>query len=286
MGVPTYLTVSRHNVYYLRWPLPPSLHPQRKASDIKVSLRTRDQREALRLSRHLAYVAETLTSRLAASKMRYDEIRAVVRRHFKALLDKKREEINSLGRLGAYEHSVLASSLSVAEAPDDDELLFLPDGQDAVLGHFQALYGFSLDRGSEEYRMLAVEIRRGQRDYIKAALRHDQSLEGYAFDADAVPNVSRPGSAANDVAETPLNKMAERYLEEGKLGNQWAEKTLGEKREQFALLYEIIGADIDARAVTPATARKAYPVVPGFTGIGRRAREKLRCRPWRGRDHL
>ena len=27
MGVPTYLTVSRHNVYYLRWPLPKSLHP-------------------------------------------------------------------------------------------------------------------------------------------------------------------------------------------------------------------------------------------------------------------
>lgn len=67
MGVPTYLTVSRHGIYYLRWPLPQSLHPLGKASDIKVSLRTRDQREALRLSRYLAYVAETLTTRAAAS---------------------------------------------------------------------------------------------------------------------------------------------------------------------------------------------------------------------------
>ena len=39
-------------------------------------------------------------------------------------------------------------------------------------------------------------------------------------------------------------------------------------------------------AVRDATAEKAYPVVPGFTGLGRRAREKLRCRLWRGRDHL
>lgn len=88
MGVPTYLTLSRHGIYYLRWPLPKSLHRQGKAFDIKVSLRTRNQREALRLSRHLAYVAETLTLRAANFEMRYDEIRAVIKRHFKSLLDK------------------------------------------------------------------------------------------------------------------------------------------------------------------------------------------------------
>lgn len=59
MGVSTYLMVSRHNVYYLCWPLPQSLHPLGKVSDIKVTLRRRDRREALHLSRRLAYVAET-----------------------------------------------------------------------------------------------------------------------------------------------------------------------------------------------------------------------------------
>ena len=122
MRVPVYLVRSRHGIYYLRWPLPQSLHPLGKASDIKVSLRTRDQREALHVSRYLAYVAETLTTRAVTSKMRYDEIRAVITRHFKSLLDKKREEIGAHGRLGAYEHSVLASSLSVAEMPVGEEL--------------------------------------------------------------------------------------------------------------------------------------------------------------------
>ena len=173
MGVPTYLTLSRHNVYYLRWPLPQSLHPQGKASDIKVSLRTRDQREALRLSRHLAYVAETLTSRSADSKMRYDEIRAVIRRHFKALLDKRREDINAHGRLGAYDHSVLASSLSIAEASGGGGLSPVSEDRDGDLGRFQALYGLSLDRGSEEYRMLSVEFQRGYRPLRSA--RHAAS---------------------------------------------------------------------------------------------------------------
>jgi hypothetical protein len=122
MGVPTYLTVSRHNVYYLRWPLPQSLHPLGKASDIKVSLRTRDQREALRLSRYLAYVAETLTTRAVTSEMRYDEIRTVITRHFKTLLDKKIEQIGAHGRLSKYDLSVLASSQAVAEMPVGEEL--------------------------------------------------------------------------------------------------------------------------------------------------------------------
>ncbi len=261
MGVPTYLTVSRHSVFYLRWPLPQSLHPQGKASDVKVSLRTRDRREALRLSQHLGYIAETLTSRAVTSKMRYDEMRAVIKRHFKSLLDKKKEEIDANGRLGAYDLSVLASSQSLAEAHVGDWLAVMPEGQDGALGGFQALYGITLDRGSGEYRMLAEEFQRGYRDFIKAVIRYDRSLEGYAFDADVAQNLTGPASPADDVAATPLSKMAERYLEEGELGNQWAAKTLGEKREQFALLFEIIGPDIDVRVITPATARKVKEII-------------------------
>ncbi|WP_377278479.1 DUF6538 domain-containing protein [Rhizobium sp. R86522] len=37
---------SRCGVFYLRWPLPKQLHPQKKASTLKLSLQTRDPREA------------------------------------------------------------------------------------------------------------------------------------------------------------------------------------------------------------------------------------------------
>ena len=63
MRVPAYLIRSRHGIFYFRWLLPQWLHPKGKASDIKVSLRTRDPREALRMSRYLGYVADTLIER-------------------------------------------------------------------------------------------------------------------------------------------------------------------------------------------------------------------------------
>jgi hypothetical protein len=44
---PAYLTISRHRVYYFRWPLPRELHPRGRQSTIKVSLRTRDPKQAI-----------------------------------------------------------------------------------------------------------------------------------------------------------------------------------------------------------------------------------------------
>ena len=127
------------------------------------------------------------------------------------------------------------------------------------LGRFQALYGLSMDQESEDYRMLAAEFQRGYRDFIKAVIRHDQSLDEYTFNA--VANHNGPDTASNELAVTSLSRMVERYLEEGELGSQWAAKTLGEKREQFALLYDIVGADTDIRAVTQATARKVKAII-------------------------
>lgn len=122
MGIPTYLTLSRHNVYYFRWPLSEGLRPLGMASDVKVSLGTRDRREALHLSRLLAYVARTLTSRAAASGMRYDEMRAVIRWHFKALLSQSKERIDAHGGLPPIKRMALENAQSFAEAADGDEI--------------------------------------------------------------------------------------------------------------------------------------------------------------------
>jgi integrase len=59
---PSYLTISRHRVYYFRWPLPRALHPLGKVTILKVSLRTRDPKQAISLSRHLGYVAQVLVN--------------------------------------------------------------------------------------------------------------------------------------------------------------------------------------------------------------------------------
>ena len=50
---PSYLFLSRHNIYYFRYPIPCNLHPEGKRSDVKVSLETRNPDEALYISRIL-----------------------------------------------------------------------------------------------------------------------------------------------------------------------------------------------------------------------------------------
>jgi hypothetical protein len=81
--------------------------------------------------------------------MRYDEIRATIKRHFEMLLEARKDDINANGRLGVCQRSVLESSLSVAEMPEGDEL-YEGQGKDRedALARFQTLYGLSLDQGS------------------------------------------------------------------------------------------------------------------------------------------
>ena len=40
MQLPSYLSLSRHNVYYYRFPLPKEIHPNNKSSHIRLSLKT------------------------------------------------------------------------------------------------------------------------------------------------------------------------------------------------------------------------------------------------------
>ncbi|MCL5778332.1 hypothetical protein M1105_15220 [Limibaculum sp. FT325] len=262
MGIPAYLTLSRHGVYYIRWPIPEALHPYGKVSDIKVSLRTRDRREALSLARQLAALADILTSRAVASRMRYDEMRAVIQRHFKSLLDKRTDHIAANGRLSGYDLAVLESARTVAQAPLSAELWSgQREDRDEALRRLQALYGFSVAQGTPEHEILSAEFQRGYRAYIEAVLAHDASFESFTFDP-AAPRaeIVQPAAIPN-AGRTSLKDMAERYLEEGKVGNQWSAKTLNEKEEHFALLFEVVGAEADVRSITSSEARNLKAVL-------------------------
>ena len=57
MRCPSYLYSSRHGVFYVRWPVPVSLHPHGRQGWVRMSLKTRDPNHALLLSRSLSYVA-------------------------------------------------------------------------------------------------------------------------------------------------------------------------------------------------------------------------------------
>jgi hypothetical protein len=83
---PSYLTISRHGIYYFRWPLPRELNPSGKIAALKFSLRTRDPKQAIGLARHLGYVAQVLVTHGASSGMDFDQIRALLTDHFRSRL--------------------------------------------------------------------------------------------------------------------------------------------------------------------------------------------------------
>ena len=93
MPIPSYLTISRHHIFYFRWPIPKALHPFGKSSEVKVSLKTRDQGAALQLSRLLSYLAYQLLNDASGGGMRYDEIKSLLKSHFTQLLIQHKEAI-------------------------------------------------------------------------------------------------------------------------------------------------------------------------------------------------
>lgn len=84
MPSPSYLSSSRFGHFYFRFPISKHLHPERKRSNIRLSLDTRSPREALQLSRALSYVGIQLLQRPEIYNMNYQDVRGVLFDHFKA----------------------------------------------------------------------------------------------------------------------------------------------------------------------------------------------------------
>ena len=133
MFIPSYLTCSRHGVYYFRWPLLVELHPQRRASTLKVSLQTRDPREALRWSRILGNVAQALSSYGAACGMNYEEVRRLLTTHFSQLLTRQKAQIAKDGRLSQLQASALKNGLAFAQEAVQDGGPLIPGDNDSEL---------------------------------------------------------------------------------------------------------------------------------------------------------
>ena len=127
--------------------------------------------------------------------------------------------------------------------------------QEAAVARFQELYGLSLEPGSHSHRLLASEFRKGFLAYLKAAMDYIASLSEISFEGTAaVPQ--HIGAEEGSPSSITLSELVEKYLEEGQLARSWAVKTLSEKREQFALLSEIVGGEAAAASLTSANARR------------------------------
>ncbi len=261
----SYLSLSRHGIFYFRWPIPRDFHPERRISHVRFSLQTRLPSVARRMSHTLIASGQALFARPTVQAMRYDEMRQHVETHFRTVLQKYKNRILVEGDPSGQAVDALRSSISFV---DDD--LWLeganePDDHGStLLSQFKARAGIGdLSAGQDD--MLLREYRKGYRSLLVAALNQHESLGIYELDrassdVTAAPTNESTTSTNTDPEIVPYRVAVQEYMSEGQRGELWAAKTISEKHDALDLLGLISNNKPPARW-TKADARLAKATV-------------------------
>ncbi len=143
---PTYLSCSRHSIYYFRYPLPKYTHPQGRATYFRLSLGTKDASQALQYSRIFAYFAESIIKQSVAKRMTYSEIRTALQKHFSWRLDMLRK--------GIAQNGPLAPKLVQGFRDMHDLGPFLIYSEDELLTPIIDRFALTATKGSKDYELL------------------------------------------------------------------------------------------------------------------------------------
>lgn len=154
---PNYLSVSRHHVFYFRFPIPAHLHPQGKRTDIKLSLDTRCPREALQIARVLGYVGNQFLNQPETRHMKYQQIRDTLTQFFQMAYERHKERIAKYGRLSELDKSALDSGLTVQALKDKDYLIM---GRDEDITRLISHLMLPIKPHTAEFEVLRTEYLR------------------------------------------------------------------------------------------------------------------------------
>lgn len=248
MYTPAYLTISRHNVYYFRYPFPTSICSPGLSRDIKVSLRTRDPKRALQTARLLAYVGDIMTNKATQSGMSYAEIRSILHKHFSTLLLKHRNRIESQGQLDPLSVQALQNGhdLGFAFALSERE-------ETAVANEFIAKRKLPLSEEMPEFVTFRTELGKAYKDYCAKALAVNAEFDSYTFETiEAQPVEAKPFAHT----AITLSDLADRYVQERVKGGNWTDKTERQYKSMFTRLATILGSERDCHTLTIADGRK------------------------------
>jgi len=260
MRLAAYLCTSRHGIFYFRFPVPVEYHPDRKRSHIKVSLSTREPKEARDLARRLVVAGQAAMVQPIVRAMRYDEMREHVREHFSLALSRFKERVAEDGPPDDIELGALLVAKEQAEKDIEDwlDLTRYVSAADLVQ-EFCTRRGIREAPNGRSATILALELQKGHRDYMARALAHIGELDtlplvqSAALECAAAPvpkeGVSQPVDAIS------FDEVADRYFAEMERNEALAEKTEADKRDALALLAEL--TDVKAPALlTKADARE------------------------------
>lgn len=206
MRLTAYLSTSRHGVFYFRWPIPATMHPERKRFSIRVSLVTRCPHVAQRLSRLLVLAGHSALTRATHLGMRYDEIRRHVQEHFRELLLAFKRDIAADGPPDAHRLDALRATEGLAGGdPETWRATVHPADAVALLSDFCAQRGIAdADLSEANRKWLLAALQAGHASMASEALSYVSSLAHFDM-AEVVqqPNIPIPWSSIRFAKRTP-----------------------------------------------------------------------------------
>ncbi len=262
---PTYLTVSRHSIFYFKWPLPGHVRLPGRTSHVKVSLRTREPKEALRLAHVLEYHAYTFMQREGVSLMDYIEIKGLLETYFRAQLEFAKGKIDKDGPYTPEEKADIQKALARTDDPSafkkfNDELdEIFPHKQDIQMRNLLEFVNVPMDSNSTEYAKLKEMYRHAAVAFLHGILNYSEDQSQFAF----APR--RHGNAndhqVNAYPDETLENVVAKFLEEMNAAKIWSVRAAEERVEFLNLLKEILGASTPVRKLGAPDARKVKEIL-------------------------
>lgn len=231
MKLSAYLAVSRHGIYYFRWPLPKSLFGYN--ATLRISLKTKCSNQAGDLARYLASCGRVIRGDRTLAKLRKDEIRKLVKGYFQASLDRY---VKRLERDG-FRKNALEDMRHEMELHEDFLGFETTNPQYLQIEDFKRQNDFSDQDWADNERVLVHEMRKARRGLLERVLNAAEKLDRYF--ADHAPPRSRNPSEAKYGS---LGDAIRIYMDEH--SREWKEKVILSSQSQLDLMLEFFGQEI------------------------------------------
>lgn len=260
MHNPAYLMLSRHNIYYFRWPFPATANTAGKPQHLKMSLRTREPREALHLARVLEYHASLIFRKYGPGIMNNEAIKAATKEYLQGVLEKRKQDIRKngpfdAGRIKDYERAIddAAFWLETVKDGDGDTL-----NDDDNMAEVIASLNLGINKGSEAYRKVQENYYRALPALYGEILRFSREQETFDF------SPARQETGEGDRKAAPshaLDGIIQMFIAANLADEAWEFNTEKERRAHLALLQDILGAQFNIADMDAEKARYVRDII-------------------------
>jgi integrase len=281
---PSYLTLSRHNIYYFRWPLPEALRVKGRTAHIKLSLQTRDPKEALRLANMLAYHADVIVKSDCVGGMDYIEVKSLLEAYFVDLLAEQKRLIDKDGPLSqpriqrlkrniayvqdneAYESGeqfmrmLSQGKIAVVRDGDTIENGERPTSQGEYVSDVQNILNtFDMDLAVQSigYQRVKDLFRPAALAYFERLIEYSESQKQFNFDApvNGMSVIDARPMAGFTRPEHRLKNVVAKYVAEMDRAQAWGIRAKEERQDCFDYLSELLGEGFNFASMDVAKAR-------------------------------